>query len=76
MTFGDRQLPIAPDLDDSRLEARFGPLPRTSLAEGVAATYRRFAELQALGKLDLSDLGIELETQEMTWPLLRWSGSS
>ncbi len=56
VTFGDRQLPIAPDLDDSRLEARFGPLPRTTLSEGVAETYRRFVELQAVGKLDLSEL--------------------
>lgn len=58
VTFGDRQLPIAPDLDDARLEARFGPLPRTSLHDGVAETYRRFAELQAAGKLDLSDLEV------------------
>ncbi len=56
VTFGDRQLPIAPDLDDTRLEAKFGPLPRTSLHDGVAETYRRFAELEAVGKLDLSDL--------------------
>jgi nucleoside-diphosphate-sugar epimerase len=58
VTFGDRQLPIAPDLDDSRLEAALGSLPRTSLADGVAETYRRFAELQARGKLDLSDLEV------------------
>jgi len=45
VTHGDRQLPIAPDLDDSRLEARLGPLPRTSLAEGIAETHRRFALL-------------------------------
>ncbi len=57
VTFGDRQLPIAPDLDDSRLEAALGTLPRTSLADGVAETYRRFADLHARGKLDLSDLG-------------------
>ncbi len=44
VTHGDRQLPIAFDLDDSRLEARFGPLPRTSLAAGIAETYRRFKE--------------------------------
>ncbi len=56
VTFGDRQLPIAPDLDDIRLETKFGPLPRTTLQSGVAETYRRFAELQAVGKLDLSDL--------------------
>jgi UDP-glucose 4-epimerase len=56
VTFGNHQLPIAPDLDDARLEARFGPLPRTSLKDGVAETYRRFAKLQAAGKLDLSEL--------------------
>jgi nucleoside-diphosphate-sugar epimerase len=56
VTFGDRQLPIAPDLDDARLEAQFGPLPRTSLAAGVSETFRRFRDLQAIGKLDLSDL--------------------
>ena len=32
VTHGDRQLPIAPDLDDSRLDARLGPIPRTSSA--------------------------------------------
>ncbi len=42
VTHGDRQLPIAPDLDDSRLEAQFGPLPRTPLADGILETYRRF----------------------------------
>jgi nucleoside-diphosphate-sugar epimerase len=56
VTFGDRQLPIAPDLDDARLDAAFGPLPRTPLLDGVAETFRRFAELHARGKLDLSDL--------------------
>jgi nucleoside-diphosphate-sugar epimerase len=56
VTFGDRQLPIAPDLDDTRLEAAFGPLQRTALLEGVAETFRRFSELQKAGKLDLSDL--------------------
>ncbi len=51
VSHGDRQLPIAPDLDDSRLEARFGPLARTSLAEGIAETYRRFAALHRDGRL-------------------------
>ena len=57
VTHGDRQLPIAPDLDDSRLRASFGPLPSTPLAEGVAETYRRFVALRDAGRLDLSDLG-------------------
>lgn len=45
VTHGDKQLPIAPDLDNARLEARFGPLPMTSLADGLRDTYRRFLEL-------------------------------
>ena len=44
VTHGDRQLPIAFDLDDSRLEARLGPIPRTSLRDGIAETYRRFVD--------------------------------
>ncbi len=39
VTHGDRQLPIAPDLDDSRLQERLGPIPATPLAEGVADTF-------------------------------------
>ncbi len=58
VTFGDRQLPIAPDLDDTRLEAAFGPLPRTSLSSGVGETYRRFDDLRAHARLDLSDLEV------------------
>ncbi len=52
VTHGDRQLPIAPDLDDARLDARFRPLPRTPLAEGIAETYRRFVSLREQGRLD------------------------
>jgi nucleoside-diphosphate-sugar epimerase len=57
VTHGDRQLPIAPDLDDACLQARLGPLPMTSLEEGVRETYRRFVALRAEGRLDLADLG-------------------
>jgi nucleoside-diphosphate-sugar epimerase len=56
VTHGDRQLPIAPDLDDSRLETRLGPIPRTSLQAGIAETYRRFIALRDQGRLDASDL--------------------
>ncbi len=56
VTHGDRQLPIAPDLDDSRLQATLGPIARTSLEQGVAETYQRFAMLRERGMLDLSDL--------------------
>jgi nucleoside-diphosphate-sugar epimerase len=56
VTHGDRQLPIAFDLDDSRLQATLGPLERTSLHDGIAKTYRRFVDLRDQGRLDLSDL--------------------
>jgi nucleoside-diphosphate-sugar epimerase len=57
VTHGDRQLPIAPDLDDKRLESAFGPLPRTPLRDGIRDTYERFVSLRKEGRLDLSDLG-------------------
>jgi nucleoside-diphosphate-sugar epimerase len=57
VSHGDRQLPIAPSLDDSRLQAALGPLPRTGLREGIAETFERFSALGRAGRLDLSDLG-------------------
>jgi nucleoside-diphosphate-sugar epimerase len=57
VTHGQRVLPIAPDLDDSRLDGRLGPIPRTPLRDGIAETYRRFVALKDEGRLNLSDLG-------------------
>ncbi len=56
VSHGTKPLPIAPDLDDSRLEAAFGPLPRTPLEAGIRETYTRFVELKREGRLDLADL--------------------
>ncbi len=56
VSHGDRQLPIAADLDGSRLETRLGPIRRTPLRDGIAETYRRFVELKERGRLDASDL--------------------
>jgi nucleoside-diphosphate-sugar epimerase len=56
VTHGDRQLPIAPNLDDERLQSRLGPIRRTSLRAGIAETYRRFVQLRDRGRLDVSDL--------------------
>ncbi len=53
---GSNQLPIAPSLDDTRLQAAFGPLPQTSLEEGIKETYQRFVALRDQGRLDLGDL--------------------
>lgn len=56
VTHGTRQLPIAPNLDDSRLMATFGPLPKTSLVEGIRWSADRFRQLHSEDRLDLSDL--------------------
>jgi nucleoside-diphosphate-sugar epimerase len=56
ITFGDRQLPIAPDLDDSRLQADLGPISKTPLVKGIAETYGRFVALYDQGRLDTADL--------------------
>ena len=56
LSHGQRQLPIAPSLDDSRLEATLGPIPRTSLRDGITETFHRFVALRDRGELDLSDL--------------------
>jgi nucleoside-diphosphate-sugar epimerase len=56
ISHGDRQLPIAPDLDDSRLQSQLGPLPRTALRDGIADTYARFVRLRTEGRLDDTDL--------------------
>ncbi len=57
ITHGQRLLPIAPDLDDTRLEASLGPIPRTPLRTGIAETFERFDALNRAGRLELSDLG-------------------
>jgi nucleoside-diphosphate-sugar epimerase len=56
ITYGERQIAIAYDLDDSALQRDLGPMPRTPLAEGVRQTLEQFRRLQAEGRLDTSDL--------------------
>jgi nucleoside-diphosphate-sugar epimerase len=56
ITFGDKQLPIAYDLSDERLQRDLGPMPRTPLVEGICQTLERFRQLHAEGRLDVSDL--------------------
>jgi nucleoside-diphosphate-sugar epimerase len=56
VSHGDRQLPIAPDLDDTRLQTQLGPIRQTPLRDGIAETYRRFVALRQSGRLDESDL--------------------
>jgi len=56
VTFGDRQLAIAYDLDDAALQKDLGPMPRTSLQDGIRQTLESFRQLHAEGRLDVSDL--------------------
>jgi nucleoside-diphosphate-sugar epimerase len=56
ITFGDRQITIAFDLDDSALQRDLGPMPCTPLVEGIRQTYELFKELHAGGRLDTRDV--------------------
>lgn len=56
ISFGDRQLGIAPNLDDRELQRDFGPLPATPINVGIRATLERFRERASQGRLDTADL--------------------
>jgi nucleoside-diphosphate-sugar epimerase len=57
ITYGERQIAIAYDLDDAALQRDLGPVPRTTLADGIRLTLAHFRKLQAEGRLDTADLG-------------------
>jgi nucleoside-diphosphate-sugar epimerase len=56
VTFGERQIAIAYDLDDTALQRDLGPTPHTPLVEGVRRTLEHFRRLGAEGRLDAADL--------------------
>jgi nucleoside-diphosphate-sugar epimerase len=56
ITFGERQIAIAYDLDDAALQRDLGPMPRTPLREGIRRTLEHFRRLDAEGRLDTADL--------------------
>jgi nucleoside-diphosphate-sugar epimerase len=56
ITFGERQLPIAYDLDDSQLSSDIGVAKLTSLEDGIRQTTAHFRRLRAQGRLDTSEL--------------------
>jgi nucleoside-diphosphate-sugar epimerase len=51
ITFGDRQIAIAYDLDDAALQRDLGPMPKTPLGEGIRQTLALFRQLHAEGRL-------------------------
>ena len=56
ITFGERQIAIAYDLDDTALQRDLGPMPRTPLGEGIRQTLEHFRRLRTEGRLDTADL--------------------
>ncbi len=58
ITFGDRQIGIAYDLDDAALQRDLGPMPRTSLEDGVRQTLDLFRRLHAEGRVNLVEMGL------------------
>jgi nucleoside-diphosphate-sugar epimerase len=58
VTHGDRQLPIAFDLDDTSLQRDIGPFLRTPLDEGIRRTIAHFRRLKSDGRLDTSELNV------------------
>jgi UDP-glucose 4-epimerase len=60
VTFGGEPIPIAPALSDAAIRRAIGDLPATPVKAGVRETMKRFAELRNAGKLDTSDIEVEL----------------
>jgi nucleoside-diphosphate-sugar epimerase len=56
VTHGDRQLTIAYDLSDDALQRDLGPMPKTSLEDGIRQTLEAFQALAKDGRLDTADL--------------------
>ena len=56
ITYGERQIAIAYDLDDSALQRDLGPMPVTGLEDGIRLTMELFRQLHREGRLDTDDL--------------------
>jgi hypothetical protein len=52
ITFGEQQIPIAYDLDDSALQRDLGPMPRIPLLDGIRQTLDCFRQLALDGRLN------------------------
>ena len=56
VTYGTTQIGIAYDLSDAGITAALGPMPKTSLVDGIRDTVAVFERLRAEGRLDASEL--------------------
>ena len=64
VTWSGAAIPIAPALDDKAIRRVIGELPSTTLRAGVNETMRRFRELSDAGRLDTSDIEMELANEK------------
>jgi nucleoside-diphosphate-sugar epimerase len=49
ITYGDRQIAIAYNLDDASLQRDLGPMPHTPLVDGIGKTLAHFKQLHSAG---------------------------
>ncbi len=59
-TFGGAAIPIAAAIDDAAIRRVVGDLPSTPLEVGIKETMQQFAALRDAGRLDTSDIEMEL----------------
>jgi nucleoside-diphosphate-sugar epimerase len=62
VTFGGAPIPIAAAIDDAAIRRVVGDLPATPLEVGISETMQQFAALRDAGRLDTSDIEMELRT--------------
>ena len=60
VTFGGPPIPIAAAIDDAAIRRSVGDLPSTPLEVGISETMQQFAALRDAGRLDTSDIEMEL----------------
>src|SRR6266550_709791 len=60
VTFGGLPIPIPAAINDAAIRRAIGDLPATPLEVGIRETMQQFAKLRDAGKLDTSDIEIEL----------------
>jgi nucleoside-diphosphate-sugar epimerase len=56
VTYGEQQIAIAYDLSDSAIQQDLGPMPKTSLVDGIRETATIFRRLRDENRLDTADL--------------------
>jgi nucleoside-diphosphate-sugar epimerase len=59
-TFGGPAIPIAAAINDAAIRRALGDLPSTPLEVGIKETMKQFAALRDAGRLDTSDIEMEL----------------